>query len=54
MLNSDTSKFVKSLKNRIHKGYDLTTIVHSLIHGYFAKSVDNLLAQPQPVGPTSN
>lgn len=52
--DSDTSKCVKSLTNRIHKGYDLTTMVHSLIHGYFVKNVDNLLAQPQPVDPTSN
>ena len=34
--NSDTSKLVKSLKNLIHKGYDLSTIVYSLSHVYSA------------------
>ena len=33
---SDTSKLVKSLKNLIHKGYDLSTIVYSLNHVYSA------------------
>jgi hypothetical protein len=31
---SDTSKLVKSLKNLIHKGYDLSTIVYALSHAY--------------------
>ena len=49
---SDTSKLVKSLKNLIRKGYDLSTIVHSLKQVYFANNIDNLLVQL--VSPTSN
>jgi hypothetical protein len=41
---SDTSKS-KSLIYLIRKGYDLATIVHSLMHVYFAKNIDNLLVQ---------
>jgi hypothetical protein len=41
---SDTSQLVKSLKNLIHKGYDLSTIVYSLSHVYSV----------QLVGPNSN
>ena len=40
------------LKNLIHKGYDLATIVHSLRQVYFAKNIENLVVQP--VGQTSN
>jgi hypothetical protein len=40
---SDTSKFVKSLKDLIGKGNDLTTIVHSLRQVYLAKNIENLL-----------
>ena len=36
----NTSKFVKSLKNLIHKGYHLATIVDSLRQVYFAKNID--------------
>ena len=36
MFKSDISKLVKSLKNLIHKGYDLSTIVYSLSHVYSA------------------
>jgi len=45
-------KSVKSLKNRIRKGYDLATIIHSLIQLYFAKNIDHLLVQLKD--PTSN
>ena len=34
---SDTSKFIKSLKNLIQKHAELTTIVQSLMQVYFAK-----------------
>jgi hypothetical protein len=37
MAKSDISKLVKSMENRIRKGFDLAIIVHSLRQVYFAK-----------------
>ena len=35
----------KVIENLIRKGYDLTTIVHSLMQVSFAKNIDNMLVQ---------
>ena len=43
IFKSDTSNLVKYMKNLIRKGYDLTTIVNSLMQVYFAKKIDILL-----------
>jgi hypothetical protein len=45
MAKSDISKLVKSMENRIRKGFDLAIIVHSLRQVYFAKNIDNFLVQ---------
>jgi hypothetical protein len=45
-------KLVKYLKNLIHKGYDITTIVYPLRQVYFDTNIDNLLVQL--VGQTNN
>jgi hypothetical protein len=39
---SDISKFVKSVINLIRKGYNLTTIAHSLRQDYFSKNIDTV------------
>jgi hypothetical protein len=40
------------LKNLIRKGYDIATIVGSLMQVFLAKNIDNLLVQPDD--PTKN
>ena len=42
MVKSDTSNLVKYMINLIRKGYDLATIVDSLMQVYFAKKIETL------------
>ena len=52
MLESDTSKHIQFLKNRIRKRYDWATIVESLRQAYIVENIGELLVQL--VGQTSN